>query len=137
MTCCPVNYFLPAADLLRGSLHVGTKKTPKVTQLYALRFFVGALGGFSFSTVQGYLGCWYKRSELSRRGAVFFIASQVDSLSSGYIQAAAYARLDGRYGIKDGDGYTSAASHHHSRRFPRSTPVAQHPGQLQLAVLER
>lgn len=27
MTCCPVNYFLPAADLLRGSLHVGTNKT--------------------------------------------------------------------------------------------------------------
>ncbi|KAJ5183687.1 hypothetical protein N7492_001303 [Penicillium capsulatum] len=96
MTRCPVNYFLPAADLLWGVFTLAQYKASSVTQLYALRFFVGALGGFFFPAVQWYLGCWYKRSELSRRGAIFFIASQVGSMSSGYIQAGAYARLDGR-----------------------------------------
>ncbi|KAJ6129639.1 hypothetical protein N7512_002419 [Penicillium capsulatum] len=100
MTRCPVNYFLPAADLLWGVFTLAQYKASSVTQLYALRFFVGALGGFFFPAVQWYLGCWYKRSELSRRGAIFFIASQVGSMSSGYIQAGAYARLDGRYGIE-------------------------------------
>ncbi|KAJ5762338.1 uncharacterized protein N7511_005720 [Penicillium nucicola] len=100
MTRCPVNYFLPAADLFWGVFTLAQYKASNVTQLYALRFFVGALGGFFFPAVQWYLGCWYKRSELSRRGAIFFIASQVGSMSSGYIQAGAYARLDGRYGIE-------------------------------------
>ncbi|KAB8239552.1 major facilitator superfamily domain-containing protein [Aspergillus alliaceus] len=100
MTRCPVNYFLPAADLLWGVFTLAQYKASNVTQLYALRFFVGALGGFFFPAVQWYLGSWYKRSELARRGAIFFIASQVGSMSSGYIQAGAYARLDGRYGIE-------------------------------------
>ncbi|KAB8265750.1 major facilitator superfamily domain-containing protein [Aspergillus pseudonomiae] len=100
MTRCPVNYFLPAADLFWGVFTLAQYKASSVTQLYALRFFVGALGGFFFPAVQWYLGCWYKRSELARRGAIFFIASQVGSMSSGYIQAGAYARLDGRYGIE-------------------------------------
>ncbi|CAG8156070.1 unnamed protein product [Penicillium olsonii] len=100
MTRCPVNYFLPAADLLWGVFTLAQYKANNVTQLYALRFFVGALGGFFFPAVQWYLGSWYKSSELSRRGAIFFIASQVGSMSSGYIQAGAYARLDGRYGIE-------------------------------------
>ncbi|KAE8150935.1 major facilitator superfamily domain-containing protein [Aspergillus avenaceus] len=100
MTRCPVNYFLPAADLLWGVFTLAQYKASSVTQLYALRFFVGALGGFFFPAVQWYLGSWYKRTELARRGAIFFIASQVGSMSSGYIQAGAYARLDGRYGIE-------------------------------------
>ncbi|KAE8161545.1 major facilitator superfamily domain-containing protein [Aspergillus tamarii] len=100
MTRCPVNYFLPAADLFWGVFTLAQYKASSVTQLYALRFFVGALGGFFFPAVQWYLGSWYKRSELARRGAIFFIASQVGSMSSGYIQAGAYARLDGRYGIE-------------------------------------
>ncbi|KAE8354561.1 major facilitator superfamily domain-containing protein [Aspergillus coremiiformis] len=100
MTRCPVNYFLPAADLFWGVFTLAQYKVNSVTQLYVLRFFVGALGGFFFPAVQWYLGSWYKRSELARRGAIFFIASQVGSMSSGYIQAGAYARLDGRYGIE-------------------------------------
>ncbi|KAE8422927.1 major facilitator superfamily domain-containing protein [Aspergillus pseudocaelatus] len=100
MTRCPVNYFLPAADLFWGVFTLAQYKASSVTQLYALRFFVGALGGFFFPAIQWYLGSWYKRSELARRGAIFFIASQVGSMSSGYIQAGAYARLDGRYGIE-------------------------------------
>ncbi|KAJ5810126.1 uncharacterized protein N7503_002344 [Penicillium pulvis] len=100
MTRCPVNYFLPAADLLWGVFTLVQYKVSTITQLYALRFFVGALGGFFFPAVQWYLGCWYKRSELSRRGAIFFIASQVGSMSSGYIQAGAYDSLNGRFGLE-------------------------------------
>ncbi|KAH8700248.1 major facilitator superfamily domain-containing protein [Talaromyces proteolyticus] len=100
MTRFPVNYFLPAADLLWGVFTLAQYKAGNVTQLYAFRFFVGALGGFFFPAVQWYLGSWYKRSELNRRGAVFFIASSVGSMSSGYIQAGAYERLNNRFGIE-------------------------------------
>lgn len=69
-------------------------------QLYVIRFFVGAAGSLFFPAVQWYLGCWYKRSELSRRGALFFIASQIGGMSSGYIQSGAHATLDGKHGIE-------------------------------------
>lgn len=75
-------------------------KVTNVHQLYVIRFFVGAAGSLFFPAVQWYLGCWYKRSELSRRGALFFIASQIGGMSSGYIQSGAHATLDGKHGIE-------------------------------------
>lgn len=36
---------------------------------------------------------------MTRRGAIFFIASQVGQMSSGYIQTGAYDTLDGKFGI--------------------------------------
>ncbi|KAF8850499.1 pantothenate transporter [Acephala macrosclerotiorum] len=81
MTRFPVDYFLPAADLLWGVFTLVQYKVSSVHQLYAFRFFVG-------------------RIELNRRGALFFIASQVGSMSSGYIQAGAYDSLNGKHGIE-------------------------------------
>lgn len=75
-------------------------KVTNVHQLYVIRFFVGAAGSLFFPAVQWYLGCWYKRSELSRRGALFFIASQIGGMSSGYIQSGAHATLNGKHGIE-------------------------------------
>lgn len=100
MTRFSAAYFIPGADLIWGILTLAQYKVSNVHQLYVLRFFVGAAGSLFFPAVQWYLGCWYKRSELSRRGALFFIASQVGSMSSGYIQSGAYAHLNGRYGIE-------------------------------------
>lgn len=59
-----------------------------------------ALGGLFFPAVLWYLGCWNKRPELNRRGALFSIASQGGSMSSGYIQAGAYNSLNGSHGIE-------------------------------------
>ncbi|PON23348.1 pantothenate transporter liz1 [Trichoderma gamsii] len=100
MTRFSAQYFIPGADLIWGILTLAQYKVTNVHQLYAIRFFVGAAGSLFFPAVQWYLGCWYKRSELSRRGSLFFIASQIGSMSSGYIQSGAYTHLDGRYGIE-------------------------------------
>lgn len=99
MTRLPANYVLPAADLLWGVFTLAQFRVTAVQQLYVLRFFVGALGGFFFPAVQWYLGCWYKRSELSRRGALFYVASQVGNMSAGFVQAGAHANLAGRAGL--------------------------------------
>ena len=100
MTRVPVTYFLPAADLLWGVFTLVQYQASSVNQLYAFRFFIGALGGFFFPAVQWYLGAWYKRNELSRRASLFFVASQVGSMSSSYIQVGAYNALNGRHGIE-------------------------------------
>ncbi|UKZ72304.1 uncharacterized protein TrAtP1_013246 [Trichoderma atroviride] len=100
MTRFSAQYFIPGADLIWGILTLAQYKVTNVHQLYVIRFFIGAAGSLFFPAVQWYLGCWYKRSELSRRGSLFFIASQIGSMSSGYIQSGAYTHLDGRYGIE-------------------------------------
>ena len=100
MTRFPVQYFLPTADLFWGVFTLVQYKATSVHMLYAFRFLIGALGGFFFPAVQWYLGSWYKRSELSRRAALFFVASQVGSMSSGYIQAGSYHSLNGRHGLE-------------------------------------
>ncbi|KAF7560375.1 hypothetical protein G7046_g3771 [Stylonectria norvegica] len=100
MTRFSATYFIPGADLIWSVLTLAQYKATNVHQLYVIRFFVGAAGSLFFPAVQWYLGCWYKRSELSRRGAMFFIASQVGSMSSGYIQSGTYASLNGRHGIE-------------------------------------
>lgn len=124
MTRFSATYFIPGADLIWGVLtllqvcdarlvvpsqlravfnycaNTSQYKVTNVHQLYVIRFFVGAAGSLFFPAVQWYLGCWYKRSELSRRGALFFIASQIGGMSSGYIQSGAHATLDGKHGIE-------------------------------------
>lgn len=65
MTRFPVDYFLPAADLLWGVFTLVQYKVSSVHQLYAFRFFVGVLGGFFFPTVQWYL-VQENRTESSR-----------------------------------------------------------------------
>jgi MFS family permease len=100
MTRLPVQYFLPTADLFWGVFTLVQYKATSVHMLYAFRFLIGALGGFFFPAVQWYLGSWYKRSELSRRAALFFVASQVGAMTSGYIQAGSYQSLNGRHGLE-------------------------------------
>lgn len=99
VTRLPVYYLLPAADFLWGIVTLVQYKVTNVHQLYVLRFFGGALSGFFLPAVQWYIGCWYKKSELNRRGAFFFIAAQAGGMCSGYISRATHAHLDGRYGI--------------------------------------
>lgn len=100
MTRFSASYFLPGADLVWAALTLAQYKASSAWQLYILRFLVGAAGSLFFPGVQWYLGCWYKRSELSRRSALFFVASQVGGMSAGYIQTGAHAGLNMRHGIE-------------------------------------
>ncbi|KAJ4147970.1 hypothetical protein LMH87_002461 [Akanthomyces muscarius] len=100
MTRLSAGWVIPAADVLWGVLTLAQYRVTRVGQLYALRFLIGAAGSLFFPAVQWYLGCWYTRSELGRRSAIFFVASQVGGMSAGYIQSGAYASLNLRHGIE-------------------------------------
>ncbi|OAA75529.1 Major facilitator superfamily domain, general substrate transporter [Akanthomyces lecanii RCEF 1005] len=100
MTRLSAGWVIPAADVLWGVLTLAQYRVTRVGQLYALRFLIGAAGSLFFPAVQWYLGCWYTRSELGRRSALFFVASQVGGMSAGYIQSGAYASLNLRHGIE-------------------------------------
>lgn len=99
-TKLPINLYLPIMDSLWSLFTLGMFKLRNYHQLYALRFCIGLLGSFFFPTVQYILGSWYTKSEITKRSALFFCASQIGSMAGGYIQASAYDHLDGVGGLK-------------------------------------
>ncbi|RVX73027.1 hypothetical protein B0A52_02153 [Exophiala mesophila] len=62
--------------------------------LLATRFFLGLMEAGLFPAVTFYLSCWYKRSEIGLRIALFFSAAAIAG-SFGGLLAAALARMDG------------------------------------------
>lgn len=75
-------------------------KVTNAGQMYACRFLIGTAGGFLAPAVSWYLGCWYKKSEIYRRGALFYSSATAGAMSSGIIQAAIHRSLDGKLGLE-------------------------------------
>ncbi|KAK9483977.1 major facilitator superfamily domain-containing protein [Lipomyces starkeyi] len=86
ITRLPSQYYLPTAEIMWGLFTLGTAFVKSYNQLLALRFFVG------FSATACYVGClhivncWYKKSELGRRNAIYFSAMPLGTMIAGYIQ---------------------------------------------------
>lgn len=99
-TKLPINLYLPIMDSLWALFTLGMFKITNYHQLYALRFCIGLLGSFFFPTVQYILGSWYTKSELTKRSALYFCASQIGSMAGGYMQGSAYVHLNGVAGLK-------------------------------------
>lgn len=115
-TKLPINLYLPIMDSLWAVFTLVMFNITNYRQLYALRFCFGLLGSFFFPTVQYILGSWYTKSEITKRSA-FFCASQIDSMSGEYIQAAAYNSLNGVGGIAGLQWLYLGIYHHHSYFF--------------------
>lgn len=98
-TKLPINLYLPIMDSLWSLFTLAMFKLTNYHQLYAIRFCIGLLGSFFFPTSQYILGSWYTKSEITKRLALFFCASQIGSMSGGYMQAAAVTSLSGKGGI--------------------------------------
>ncbi|WVQ74723.1 hypothetical protein IAR50_004327 [Cryptococcus sp. DSM 104548] len=69
------------------------------SSMYALRFLVALFESAFFPVGLYLLGSWYTPTELAKRAAIFHFTSAAGSAFSGYMQAAVYATLDGRYGL--------------------------------------
>ncbi|ODN74907.1 hypothetical protein L198_08215 [Cryptococcus wingfieldii CBS 7118] len=70
------------------------------SSVYALRFLVALFESAFFPVGLYLLGSWYTPTELAKRAAIFHFTSAAGSAFSGYMQAAVYATLDGRYGLQ-------------------------------------
>ena len=95
-TKIPIHLYLPLMDSIWALFTLFIYKIDNYHQLYALRFCTGLFGSFFFPTVQYILGCWYKKTAIVLRSALYFTASQAGSMATGYIQAAAYTHLSGK-----------------------------------------
>ncbi|AQZ13199.1 (ZYRO0E08228g) [Zygosaccharomyces parabailii] len=95
----PLNYLLPSLDLAWSLLTVGEGYVKTTGGIKALRFFVGAFEAPSYLAYQYLFGCFYKHDEMVRRSAFYYFGQYIGTLSSGGIQSAVYASLNGRNGL--------------------------------------
>ncbi|KAF5525069.1 putative transporter SEO1 [Colletotrichum aenigma] len=99
LTKYPANLVLPSLELGWGLATLGLAFVKNVKAIYALRFFVGLFECCSFTGTIYVIGSWYKKTEVARRVALFFISSPLGTMFAGYLQAAAYTNLSGVHGM--------------------------------------
>lgn len=95
----PIPYVLFGAELGWSAFTLGISGVQNVASLEALRFFVGSFEAAYFPCIHYTLSSWYLPSEVSRRGAVFYMGQFLGVLTSGLLQSAIYDDLDGKNGI--------------------------------------
>ncbi|KAI2618362.1 MFS general substrate transporter [Hypoxylon sp. NC1633] len=86
--------FIPIIMILWGASMTGMGFVYNYSGLMAARWFLGLAEAGLFPGVNYYLSCWYKRSELGIRAAIFFSAAAVSG-SFGGLLAAAIELMDG------------------------------------------
>ncbi|KAK4937657.1 hypothetical protein LTR66_015169 [Elasticomyces elasticus] len=86
--------FFTAIILLWGLIMTLMGLVTNYSGLLVCRFFLGLAEAGLFPGLNYYLSCWYKRSELGLRAAVFFSAAALAG-SFGGLLAAAIAKMDG------------------------------------------
>uniref|UniRef100_A0A8H7N302 Major facilitator superfamily (MFS) profile domain-containing protein n=1 Tax=Bionectria ochroleuca TaxID=29856 RepID=A0A8H7N302_BIOOC len=74
-------------------------KCNTASQFYALRFFIGLFESAAWPGVMYCIGCWYRKSELSRRSGLFVMSGVLGQMFSGYLQSALYTGMEGRGGL--------------------------------------
>lgn len=74
-------------------------KCQTAPQFYALRFCIGLFESAAWPGITWTLGCWYRKSELSRRSALFVVSGVLGQMFSGYLQAALYSGMEGKGGM--------------------------------------
>ncbi|SPO03169.1 related to permease of the major facilitator superfamily [Cephalotrichum gorgonifer] len=99
LTRYPANIVLPTLELGWGLATLCLAFVKNVEAIYAMRFLVGMFECCSFTGTIYIIGSWYKRDEVARRIALFFISSPLGTMFAGYIQAGAYTNLNGVSGM--------------------------------------
>ncbi|CAN6637766.1 probable transporter Seo1p [Trichomonascus vanleenenianus] len=95
----PINFLLPIMDIGWGLFTLGIYRANNVSQLQALRFFVGVFESSFYPAVHYMFGCWYKPSEYGRRGGIYYLGQMLGLLTAGLLQAATYDNLNGTNGL--------------------------------------
>ncbi|KAF7318450.1 MFS general substrate transporter [Mycena chlorophos] len=90
---------IPTLELLWGFVTLATYSVRDVRSLYALRFFVGLFESGFYPGMQYILASWYTPRELGKRTTLFWASGSLGTMFSGFLQTAAYERLNGVNGI--------------------------------------
>ncbi|KAH6867473.1 major facilitator superfamily domain-containing protein [Thelonectria olida] len=92
--------WLPTAELIWTFFVMGMAGAKNTKTLCALRFFIGLFEASAYPGIMTLLGSWYTPLELGKRSCIFQASSSAAQMFSGYLQAALYAGMDHRGGLR-------------------------------------
>lgn len=95
----PAHLILPFMDIGWGLFTLAIYRANSVGELQAYRFFVGVFESAFYPTIHYLFGSWYKPSEYSRRGGIYYFGQMLGILTAGLLQSSTYENLNGRNGI--------------------------------------
>lgn len=95
-----ITYTLFITELCWSAFTIGTYKVQNIESLKAIRFFVGASEAAYFPSIHYLLASWYLPTEVSRRGALFYMGQFLGVLTSGLLQSATFRNLSGIHGLE-------------------------------------
>ncbi|KAH8664539.1 pantothenate transporter [Xylariales sp. PMI_506] len=93
ITRVPAQYYLPAAEFFWGFFTLGTAFVNTYDQLVVMRFFVGLSATSCYVGLVHIVNSWYRKRELGRRNAIFWVSNPIGQMFAGFLQAAAYTNL--------------------------------------------
>ncbi|KAL1391181.1 major facilitator superfamily transporter [Phyllosticta capitalensis] len=89
LTYIPMHWLIPFLDVAWGVFTLLQYRVTGYAELAAYRFLIGWFEVRS----------WYRGHEIARRGGIFYVGLSLGTLTAGFIQAGASARLDGVNGL--------------------------------------
>ncbi|KAI1496943.1 major facilitator superfamily domain-containing protein [Biscogniauxia marginata] len=99
LTYIPLNFLIPFLDVAWGIFTLLQFRSSGFAELAAYRFLVGWFEAAYFPVMHYLFGSWYRGDEIGRRGGMFYIGLSLGTLTAGFIQAGASARLHGVNGL--------------------------------------
>ncbi|CAI7620837.1 unnamed protein product [Penicillium discolor] len=99
LTVIRPRFLLPSVLFIWSLFVLFMYKCNHASQLYGLRFCIGFFESAAWPGIQYVLGCWYRKSELSRRSGLFVMSGVLGQMFSGYLQAALFKDMDGKGGL--------------------------------------
>ncbi|KAF2804731.1 MFS general substrate transporter [Mytilinidion resinicola] len=95
----PMYLLIPSLDVVWGVFTLLQYRANSYAELAAYRFLVGWFEAAFFPAMHFIFGSWYRGDEIARRGGVFYVGLTLGTMTAGFIQAGASAKLDGLHGL--------------------------------------
>ncbi|RKF54876.1 putative transporter [Erysiphe neolycopersici] len=92
--------YLPTCMLIWGLISTCMAASQNFRDLLICRLFLGFAEAAYFPGCLFYLSCWYTRSELTFRTAIFFSGSIISGAVSGLVSSGISAKMDGLKGLR-------------------------------------
>jgi MFS family permease len=93
------NWVIPGCDFMWGVFTLLQYRATSFGEMAAYRFFVGCFESVFFTSIHYVLGSWYRSDELGRRAGIFYIATGVGTMTTGFLASGVVSNLDGVNGL--------------------------------------
>lgn len=91
---------IPMCEFAWGIFTLLQYRSRSFGELAAYRFMTGLFESGFFTSIHYVLGSWYRTDELGRRAGLFYLATCLGTMTTGFLASGIVRNLDGRNGLE-------------------------------------